>query len=188
MATPPGFVKSTIPLDAPPVGLAFDADGVLVRARRCVVRQQRGDFAGDPAGWIVSARAISVMGDDPSNFFRRRHGVRPGRRSIAHLRQHGRRSAVCRGANSACSKRSAWASPASRESRFATRAKSSSPLRRLAAGRSAASRSHDWRWRRPCSVGLGFGAGLAFDLGDNLIVQDANTTTFLGRLQRLANH
>ena len=33
--------------------------------------------------------------------------------------------------------------------------------------------------------GLGYGAGLAFDLGDNLIVQDADTTTFQGRLQQL---
>jgi hypothetical protein len=33
--------------------------------------------------------------------------------------------------------------------------------------------------------GLGYGAGLAFDSGDNLIVQDADTTTFQGRLQRL---
>src|SRR5207237_279047 len=33
--------------------------------------------------------------------------------------------------------------------------------------------------------GLGYGAGLAFDLTGNLIVQDANTNTFQGRLQRL---
>jgi hypothetical protein len=33
--------------------------------------------------------------------------------------------------------------------------------------------------------GLGFGAGLVFDSGDNLIVQDADSTTFQGRLQRL---
>jgi hypothetical protein len=33
--------------------------------------------------------------------------------------------------------------------------------------------------------GLGYGAGLAFDTGNNLIVQDADTTTFQGRLQRL---
>jgi hypothetical protein len=32
---------------------------------------------------------------------------------------------------------------------------------------------------------LGYGAGLAFDLGGNLVVQDANTSTFQGRLQRL---
>jgi hypothetical protein len=32
---------------------------------------------------------------------------------------------------------------------------------------------------------LGYGAGLAFDAGDNLIVQDADTATFQGRLQRL---
>jgi hypothetical protein len=32
---------------------------------------------------------------------------------------------------------------------------------------------------------LGFGAGLAFDPDGNLIVQDADTTTFQGRLQRI---
>jgi hypothetical protein len=37
----------------------------------------------------------------------------------------------------------------------------------------------------PVMSGLGFGAGLAFDLSGSLIVQDADATTFRGRLQRL---
>ncbi len=37
----------------------------------------------------------------------------------------------------------------------------------------------------PVLDGLGFGAGLAFDAGNDLVVQDADTTTFQGRLQRL---
>jgi hypothetical protein len=37
----------------------------------------------------------------------------------------------------------------------------------------------------PVLSGLGFGAGLAFDLAEDLIVQDADAATFRGRLQRL---
>jgi len=65
---PAGYVLQTIPLDAPPVGLAFDADGVL--------------FALEEAGVgnnVATLRSIlpdgtfgdswSVVGDDPNNFF-----------------------------------------------------------------------------------------------------------------------
>ena len=61
-------MKSTIPLAAPPVGLAFDADGVLYALEGAAfgdneatlrVIQPDGTFGG----------SFPVVGDDPSNFF-----------------------------------------------------------------------------------------------------------------------
>src|SRR5258708_37373953 len=68
MATPPGFVKTTIPFDAPPVGLAFDSGGVLyalegpsfgsnVATMRTIL--PNGSFGA----------SFPVVGGDSSNFF-----------------------------------------------------------------------------------------------------------------------
>src|SRR4051812_46671044 len=68
MATPPGFVKTTIPLDAPPVGLAFDAGGVLYALEGASfgsnVARMRTVLPNGSFG-----ASFTVTGDDSSNFF-----------------------------------------------------------------------------------------------------------------------
>src|SRR5436189_6174293 len=68
MATPPGFVKSTIPLDAPPVGLAYDTGGVLYALEGASfgsnVATMRTIMPNGSFG-----TSFSVVGDDSSNCF-----------------------------------------------------------------------------------------------------------------------
>src|SRR3954447_16904828 len=68
MGTPPGFLKTTIPLDAPPVGLAFDSSGVLYALEGASfgsnVATMRTIFPNRSFG-----ANFSVIGDDASNFF-----------------------------------------------------------------------------------------------------------------------
>ena len=78
MATPPGFVKTTIPLNAPPVGLAFDSGGVLYAL-------EGASFGSN----VATMRTILPNGGFGASFsvsrgrfeqlFCRGHGVRPGR-------------------------------------------------------------------------------------------------------------
>src|SRR4051794_30096526 len=68
MATPPGFVKTTIPLDAPPVGLAFDSGGVLYALEGASFGSNVGTMRTIlPNG--SSGISFTVTGDDSSNFF-----------------------------------------------------------------------------------------------------------------------
>src|SRR4029079_14516951 len=66
--TPPGFVKTSIPLAAPPVGLAFDSNGVLYALEGASfgsnVSTMRTILANGSFG-----TSFTVTGDDSSNFF-----------------------------------------------------------------------------------------------------------------------
>src|SRR5689334_2907056 len=67
-ATPPGFVKTTIPLDAPPVGLAFDANGVLYALESAPFGSNLATMRTIlPNGSF--GNSFTVAGDDTSNFF-----------------------------------------------------------------------------------------------------------------------
>jgi hypothetical protein len=183
LATPPGFVKTTIPLDAPPVGLAFDSGGVLyalegasfgsnVATMRTVL--PNGSFGA----------SFSVIGDDASNFFVGAMAYDPigDRFLITDNTADGRVYAVEKsGAKQTLSTGLAGAAGiAARDSGeiFVTTSPFGSAGEVFEVDRTTGSAN---------SVlgGLGYGAGLVFDLGNNLIVQDADTSTFKGRLQRL---
>jgi hypothetical protein len=183
MATPPGFVKTTIPLDAPPVGLAFDSSGVLYALEGAsfgsnVARMRtilpNGNFGA----------SFVVVGDDSSNFFAGGMAYDPvgDRLLITDNTGDGRIYAVGKsGAKQTLSTGLAGAAGVvARDTGeiFVT----TSPF-----GSAGEVFEVDPTSGAAASVlgGLGFGAGLAFDLGDNLIVQDADSTTFQGRLQRL---
>jgi hypothetical protein len=183
MATPPGFVKTTIPLAAPPVGLAFDSGGVLyalegpsfgsnVATMRTIL--PNGSFGA----------SFPVVGDDSSNFFVGGMAYDPvgDRLLITDNTADGRVYAVEKsGAKQTLSHGVAGAAGVvARDSGeiFVTTSPFGSAGEVFEVDRTSGAAT---------SVlgGLGYGAGLAFDSGNNLIVQDANTTTFQGRLQQL---
>src|SRR4051812_6807510 len=68
MATPPGFVKTTVPLNAPPVGLAFDSSGVLYALEGASFGSNAATMRTILPNGTFGA-SFSVIGDDPSNFF-----------------------------------------------------------------------------------------------------------------------
>src|SRR3954464_6730883 len=68
MATPPGFVKTTIPLDAPPVGLAFDSGGVLYALEGASFGSNVATMRTILPNGSFGA-SFAVIGDDSSNFF-----------------------------------------------------------------------------------------------------------------------
>ena len=183
MATPPGFVKTTIPLDAPPVGLAFDSDGVLYALEGASfgsnVATMRTILPNGSFG-----TSFPVVGDDPGNFFTGGMAYDPvgDRFLITDNTADGRVYAVEKsGAKQTLSTGLAGvAGVAARDSGeiFVTTSPFGSAGEVFEVNRSSGAAT---------SVlgGLGFGAGLAFDLGDNLIVQDADLITFQGRLQQL---
>jgi hypothetical protein len=182
-ATPPGFVKTTIPLDAPPVGLAFDSNGVLYALEGASfgsnVATMRTILPNGSFG-----TSFSVVGDDSSNFFAGGMAYDPvgDRLLITDNTADGRVYAVEKsGAKQTLSQGLAGAAGVvARDSGeiFVTTSPFGSPGEVFDVDRTTGAAT---------SVlgGLGYGAGLAFDLGDNLIVQDADTNTFQGRLQRL---
>ena len=68
MATPPGFVKTTIPLAAPPVGLAFDSGGVLYALEGASFGSNVATMRTFLPNGSFGA-SFPVVGDDSSNFF-----------------------------------------------------------------------------------------------------------------------
>src|SRR3954454_22871296 len=68
IATPPGFVKTTIPLDAPPVGLAFDSNKVLYALEGASFGSNVATMRTILPNGSFGA-SFAVVGDDSSNFF-----------------------------------------------------------------------------------------------------------------------
>lgn len=182
-ATPPGFVKTTIPLNAPPVGLAFDAGGMLFA------------LEGAPFGSNVAtlrvfqpngspATSFSIAGDDPGNFFVGGMAYDPitSRVLVTDNTADGRLYVIDSiGVVQAISTGLAGVAGVAVRSTgeiFVSTAPFGSPGQVLQVDRATGVAT-------PVLNGLGYGAGVAFDAGGNLIVQDSNTTTFAGRLQRL---
>lgn len=183
VANPPGFVKSTISLDAPPVGLAFDADGVLFALEGAPFGSNDATLrAFLPNG--TPGASFALQGNDPSNFFVGGMAYDPvgDRLLISDNTADGRLYAVSKtGVQQTIGMGIAGiAGVAVRDTGqiFVSTAPFGSAGEVLQVDRVTGLAT-------PVLGGLGYGAGLAFDLGGNLIVQDANTTTFLGRLQRL---
>jgi hypothetical protein len=181
-ATPPGFVKTTIPLNAPPVGLAFDADGLLYALEgpafgnnEATLRVFQPD--GTPNG------SYPIVGAEPSNFFVGSMTYDPISDGllISDNTGAGRLYAVSKAGNQETLATNILniAGVAVRntgEVFVSTSANAAGEV--LQVNRTTGATSL-------VLSGLGYGAGLAFDANGNLIVQDANSTTFAGRLQRL---
>jgi hypothetical protein len=181
-ASPPGFVKSTIALDAPPVGLAFDADGVLYA------------LEGAPSGSnVATLRAIlpdgslgdsfPVVGDDPENFFVGSMAYDPAgdRLLISDNTGDGRLYGV-----SKTGVRQRLAAGIAGIAGVAVRGTGEIFVSTSPFGAAGEVLQVDRADGSASSVlgGLGFGAGLDFSEGA-LIVQDADDATFRGRLQQL---
>ncbi len=181
-AVPPGFVKSTIPLAAPPVGLAFDADGVLYALEGAAFGDNEatlrvilpdGTFGG----------SFPVIGDDASNFFVGGMAYDPvsDRLLVTDNTADGRLYAV----DTAGVKQTIGMGIAGIAG-VAVRSTGEIFVSTAETGNGAVLQVDRMTGvTTPVLGGLGYGAGLAFEQAGDLIVQDANTTTFQGRMQRL---
>jgi hypothetical protein len=181
--SPTGFVETTILLDAPPVGLAFDEAGALFAlegasfgANTAVLRRIL------PDGTLNGS--FPIVGDDAENFFVGSMTYDPigDRLLITDNTADGRIYAVD-GAGMKQTVATGIAGVAGIAVRstgeiFVTTSPFGSEGGVYQVDRTTGSAS-------PVLGGLGFGAGLAFEANGNLIVQDADSSTFQGRLQRL---
>jgi hypothetical protein len=176
-------VKTTIPLDGPPVGLAFDSSGVLYALEAAPFGSNLATMRTILTNGSFGS-SFTVAGDDSSNFFAGSMAYDPvgDRLLITDNTADGRLYAVEKtGAKQTLTQGVAGAAG------IAVRDTgeiflSTSPFG--SAGDVFLVDRTDGM-TTPVLEGLGFGAGLAFDSGDDLIVQDADSTTFKGRLQKL---
>jgi hypothetical protein len=183
-AAPVGYVETAIPLDAPPVGLAFGAGGVLYalegaefNSNEAVLRSINADGS--------YGNSFPVIGDDPNNFFVSAIGYDPisdrvlitdntGDGRLYAVDSNGMRDTVASGIAGI----TAVAVRSSGEIFVSTAPFGSPGDVRLVDRVTGASHA--------VLSGLGFGAGIAFDLEGNLLVQDAAVTApYGGRLQKL---
>ena len=183
LAMPPGFVKTTIPLDAPPTGLAFGVDGTLLvlegapfgtNEARLRVVQPNGSFGA----------SFEIAGDDAANFFVGAMTYDPidSRVLITDNTADGRLYAIdSLGMKQTLSMGLAGVAGVAVRGTgeiFVSTAPFGNPGQVLQIDRTTGVAT-------PVLGDLGYGAGLAFDASGSLLVQDTNTTTFAGRLQRL---
>ncbi|MFO0791763.1 MAG: hypothetical protein U0805_20060 [Pirellulales bacterium] len=183
VAAPAGFVKTTIPLNGLPVGLAFDNGGTLYALE--------GASFGDNVATLrvihtdgTFGGSFPVAGDDTSNFFvgSMAYDAVGNRLLVSDNTADGRLYAISKtGEQQTIAHDVAGiAGIAVRESGeiFVSTSPFGVPGEVLQVNRATGGTTS-------VLAGLGFGAGLAFDSLGNLIVQDSNTTTFQGRLQQL---
>jgi hypothetical protein len=183
-SAPAGFVKTTIPLNAPPVGLAFDSSGTLYALEDPGFGSNEAELRViNQHGSIVGT--FPVTGSDPSNFFVGGMTYDPvgDRLLVTDNTADGELYAV-----SKTGARQTIATGLAGVADVAVRSSGEMFVSTSPFGSSGAVLQID-RTTGTASAplaSLGFGAGLAFDTDNNLIVQDADTTTFAARLQRLA--
>jgi len=183
-ATPPGFVKRTILLDAPPVGLAYDETGVLYaleapafRVRVATMRTINPDGSFGPS--------FTVTGDDQDNFFvgDMAYDALAHRLLVTDNTADGRVYSIDKLGNKQTLSTGlpGVAGIVARDTGeiFVTTSPFGSPGEVFQINPTTGAAA---------SVlgGLGFGAGVAFDASGDLIVQDAQSSfPYLGRLQLL---
>lgn len=186
LAAPAGYVERTILLDAPPVGLAFDADGVLYAL-------EGADFGSStatlrtilPGGGFGDS--FAVTGDDPDNFFVGAMAYDPveDRLLISDNTGDGRLYAVDKTGNQQTIATGIAGIAGIAVSDAGEILVTTSPFGSAGEVRQV-SRTGD----SSTSVlgGLGFGAGLALDVLGNLYVQDAAATApYRGRVRLIPN-
>lgn len=185
VATPPGFVKSTIPLNGTPVGLAFDADGALYALEGASFGSNDAILRaflpnGTPSG------SFPIEGDDTGNIFAGGMAYDPigDQILISDNTADGRLYTVSKtGAQHTLATGLAGVAGIAVRSTgeiFVSTAPFGSPGAVIQVDRTTGAKAE-------VLGGLALGAGLAFDGGD-LIVQDAILLPSFetrGRLQRL---
>jgi sugar lactone lactonase YvrE len=183
VARPVGFTKTTVELNAPPVGVAFDNDGVLFALEGAPFNSNVARLRKLlPSGMFDAG--VTILGDDLDNFFVGSMTYDPvgERLLISDNTADGRLYAVDAAGNqqTIATGIPGIAGVAVRDSGeiFVSTAPFGSAGAVLQVDRTTSATT-------PVLEGLGFGAGLAFDPDGNLIVQDADSATFQGRLQRL---
>jgi len=193
---PTGFVKTTILLDAPPGGLAFDGAGNLFALEGASFGSNEATLRKVlPDCTLDESFAVTVIGDDSENFFVGSMTYDPvsQRLLISDNTADGRLYSVDSAGNqqTVASNIAGIAGVAVRDTGeiFVSTSPFGSAGRVWQIDRtSGAATCILGEDAEMCSLegGLGFGAGLAFDPAGDLIVQDADTTSpYLGRLQRL---
>ena len=182
-AAPPGYLKTTIPLAAPPVGLAFDSDGVLYALEEAELLSNQATLrAIRPDGSY--AASFPVIGDDPVNFFVGGMTYDPltdrllitdntGDGRLYAVDKNGSRTTLATGIPTI-------AVPVVRTTGevFVTTTLGDNLGQVLEVDRSSGATS-------VVLAGLDYGAGLAFDASGDLVVQEVDFHTFRGRLHRV---
>ncbi len=182
-AVPEGYRKTTIELNSPPVGLLFDMSGVLYAMEGATFGTNTAMIRViHPDGSFGTN--LPIVGDDEDNFFIGSMTYDPladgllitdntadGR--IYSLSKAGSKQLVASGIP-------AIAGIAVRGSGevFVSTALGDNLGQVLQIDRTSGTAT-------PVVSGLDFGAGLAFDAAGDLFIQDADATTFAGRIQRL---
>jgi hypothetical protein len=184
LAAPPGYVETTVQLNAPPVGLAFGAGGVLYALEGAEFNSNEALLRTIlPSG--AYGPSFPVVGDDPTNFFVSAIGYDhvTNRVLITDNTGDGRLYAV-----DSSGARETIAIGIPGITAVAVRSSGEVFVSTAPFGRSGEVRLVDRATggSTPIVTGLGFGAGMTFDEMGNLLFQDAATTSpFEGRLQRL---
>jgi hypothetical protein len=183
LAAPAGYVKQTIPLPAAPVGLAFDAAGDLFAL-------ENPGFGNNVATlrWIHAdgsmAGSFSVTGNDESNLFVGSMTYDPvsDRVLVSDNTADGRLYAIDHAGN-----QQTIATNLAGVAGIAVRGTGEIFVTTSPAGRAGEVLEVDRSTGQSTIVldDLGFGAGLAFDSHGDLFVQDADASTFAGRIRRL---
>jgi len=182
-AAPAGFVKTTIPLGGPPVGMAFDATGVLWALEGAEFGSNQATLRAILADGTWGPN-FNVTGDDASNFFVGGMAYDPmgDRFLITDNTADGRLYAVDKSGNrtTLANNLSYIAGVAVRETGeiFVTTSEGFGAGTVLQIDRVSGSKSI-------VLSGLDYGADLTFDANGHLLVQDASSFTYLGRIQRL---
>jgi hypothetical protein len=191
IASPRGFVKSNLALDAPAVALAFGANGILCALEGADFESNVATLRtflpdGTPGG------SYPVSGDAPDNFYiggMAYDGFDPQNERLLisdnTIAADGRLYAI---SSSGIREPQPVAAGIAGIADVAVRSTGEIFVSTAPSGEAGAVLQIDRNSGASSVVlsGLGFGAGLEFDLAGNLIVQDTNAATFRGRLQRLA--
>jgi hypothetical protein len=181
-ATPGGFVKTTIQLNAPPSGLAFDSAGVLYALEGADFGDNEAMLRVVQPDGTISA-SFPVTGNDANNFFVGSMAYDPIGDQLLITDNAGAGNLYAISKNGA---KHVAAANVANIAGVAVR-NSGEIFVSTASGSGGEVLQVDRATKMTSSVlsGLGYGAGHAFDPNGNLLVQDANAITFAGRLQRL---
>jgi hypothetical protein len=182
-SAPPGYVKSTVALEAPPVGLAFDSTGVLYALQEPEFNSNQTSLREIlPSG--VIANSFTITGDNSENFFVGGMTYDPvtDRLLITDNTADGRIYAVSKSGvqETIATDIPAIAVPIVRDTGeiFVSTALGSNIGEVLSVDRTTGVTT-------PVVGGLDYGAGLAFDAAGDLIIQEADHGTLRGRYWRL---
>ncbi|HEX6961433.1 MAG TPA: hypothetical protein VF175_06165 [Lacipirellula sp.] len=184
IAAPPGYVETTVALNAPPVGLAFGDNGVLYALEGAEFGNNQAVLRTlFPDGTYGSS--VTVAGDDPENFFSSAIGYDPitDRVLITDNTGDGRLYAV-----DSAGARDTIATAIAGITGVAVRSTGEIFVSTAPFGDAGEVRVVDRITGASTAVleNLGFGAGIAFDADGDLVVLDANMSApYDGRVQRL---